>query len=38
MRKRVGGAALFVTVIGGMHLRGRIMQALTEVPDHVRQS
>ena len=36
--KRVGGASLFVAVIGGMRLRRTIMQALAEVPDHVRQS
>ncbi len=38
MRKRVRGTALFVAVIGDMRLRRMIMQALTEVPDHVRQS
>jgi hypothetical protein len=35
--KRVGGAALFVAVIGGVRLRRRIMQALADVADHVRQ-
>ena len=38
MGKRVGGAALFVVIIGGMRLRRMIMQALTQMPDHVRQS
>jgi hypothetical protein len=38
MRKRVGGTALFVAVIGGVRLHRMIVQALAEVAHHVRQS